>query len=237
MRRPGETSFLPARNHPETAGSHVRGAFWRRLPKTAVDAAQMERAMSKIRMVTAAALFAFSGALGQQASAEPVSGLTGEQAATAVWAADNEFGPARAERSVQDGLGDWIVWVRDKDNDLWLCNASAEGNVYANTLIRGDRLEGRGEEAIALMPVALTSHALPEADKAERICAVAGRKVGAANIITTVEDGLGDYVVWLKGDGETSWLCNASAKAQLYVFEPIRAPIHGSPSGAGFLGA
>jgi hypothetical protein len=198
----------------------------------------MERAMSKVRMVAASALFALSGAFGAiEASAEPAAGLSGEQAASAVCATINDYGPATAERSVRDGLGDWIVWVRDKDDDLWLCNASAEGNVYANTLIKGDRLEGRGEEAIALLPVSFTSRALPEAEKAERICAVAGRKVGATDIVKVVEDGLGDYVVWLKGSGETFWLCNASAKAQLYVFEPIRAPIHGSATGAGFLGA
>lgn len=193
--------------------------------------------MSNVRRVAATALFALVGVFGAlRASAEPVTGLSGEQAAAAVCAAVNEYGPAQAERSVQDGLGDWVVWVRDRDSDLWLCNASAEGNVYANTIIKGDRLQGRGEEAIALMPAAFTSHALPEAEKAERICAVAGRKVGVTDIIATVEDGLGDYVVWLKGSGETFWLCNASAKAQLYVFEPIRAPIHGSPTGAGFLG-
>jgi hypothetical protein len=78
---------------------------------------------------------------------------------------------------------------------------------------------------------------MPEAEKAERICAVAGRKVGATGAVATVEDGLGDYVVWLEGGDGAYWLCNASAKAQLYVFQPVRAPIHGSPTGAGFLGA
>jgi hypothetical protein len=205
--------------------------------QAAADAEPMERAMSKVRMVAATALFALVGALGAvPAAAEPGSGLTGEQAATAVCVAVNEFAPAGAVQSTPDGLGDWIVWVSDKDNDLWLCNASAEGNVYSNTLIRGDRLQGRGEEALAMTPVAFAPQALPEAEKAERICAVAGRKVGANDVAKIVEDGLGDYVVWLKGSDESYWLCNASAKAQLYVFTPVRAPIHDSPTSAGFLG-
>ena len=125
----------------------------------------------------------------------------------------------QAVKAVDDGLGDWIVWLRDKDNDLWMCNASAEGNVYANTLIKGDRLAGRGEEAIALMPVAYTPSALPAAEKAERVCAAAGRKVDATRLVTTVEDGVGDYIVWLQGSDHSYWLCNASADAKLYVFE------------------
>lgn len=194
--------------------------------------------MSKVRLVAATVLFTLTGAFSAFSSAaEPASTLTGEQAASAMCAAVNDFGPARAERAVQDGLGDWIVWVRDKDNDLWLCNASAEGDVYVNSVIRGDRLRGRGEEAIALLPVSFAPQALPEAEKAERICAVAGRKVGATDVVTIVEDGLGDYVVWLTGSGDTYWLCNASAEAQLYVFQPVRAPIHGSTTSAGFLGA
>ena len=155
----------------------------------------------------------------------------------AVCASVNEYAPVQPVKAVEDGLGDWIVWVRDKDSDLWICNASAEGNVYANTLIKGDRLAGRGEEAIALMPVAFTPTALPEADKAERVCAAAGRKVGAARVAMTVEDGLGDYVVWLQGADHSYWLCNASADAKLYVFQPIRSPINGSTAIAGFRAA
>ena len=195
--------------------------------------------MSKISLVAATALLVSCGAFAAvpSAAAQPAYGISPEQAATSVCLSVNEYGPVQATQAVQDGLGDWIVWLRDKDNDLWLCNASAEGNVYANTLIKGDRLAGRGEEAIALMPVAYTPSALPAAEKAERVCAAAGRKVDATRLVTTVEDGTGDYIVWLQGSDHSYWLCNASADAKLYVFQPIRSPINGSTAIAGFRAA
>jgi hypothetical protein len=199
----------------------------------------METAMSKISLIAATALLVSGGAFASafSAAAEPAHGISEQQAASAVCASVNEYGPVQAVKAVEDGLGDWIVWVRDKDSDLWMCNASAEGNVYANTLIKGDRLGGRGEEAIALMQVAYTPSQLPAAEKAERVCAAAGRKVDAMRLVATVEDGLGDYVVWLQGSDHSYWLCNASANAQLYVFAPIRSPINGSTAVAGFRAA
>lgn len=195
--------------------------------------------MSKISLIAATALLASAGAFASTPSvaAEPERGISSEQAASAVCVSVNQYGPVQAVKAVEDGLGDWIVWVRDKDSDLWMCNASAEGNVYANTLIKGDRLAGRGEEAIALMQVAYTPSQLPAAEKAERVCAAAGRKVDATRLVATVEDGLGDYIVWLQGGDNSYWLCNASADAQLYVFEPIRSPINGSAAAAGFRAA
>jgi hypothetical protein len=199
----------------------------------------METAVTKISMIAATALFALGGAFASTASvaAEPTRGISPQDAALGVCASVNQYAPVQPVKITEDGLGDWIVWLRDKDNDLWICNASAEGNVYANTLIKGDRLAGRGEEAIALMPVAFTPSALPEADKANRVCAAAGRKVDATRIVTTVEDGLGDYIVWLEGSDHTYWLCNASADAKLFVFENIRSPINGSAASAGFRAA
>ena len=211
--------------------------------------------MTKISLVAAATLFALACALpstsaGAAAGSSaqlpphrqvrvhpPVPRMSAEQAAIAVCLSVNQYGPVQVIKAVEDGVGDWIVWVRDKDNDLWLCNASAEGNVYASSLIKGDRLAGRGEEAIALMQVAHTSSAMPGAEKAERVCAAAGRKVDARRLVATVEDGLGDYVVWLQGNEHTYWLCNASGDAKLYVFESIRSPINGSAAKAGFRAA
>ena len=211
--------------------------------------------MTKIILVAVATLFALACAL-PSTSAEaaagtsatppphrqgrvhlPVPSMSAEQVAIAVCLSVNQYGPVQAAKAVEDGVGDWIVWVRDKDNDLWLCNASAEGNVYASVLIKGDRLAGRGEEAIALMQVAHTPSAMPEAEKAERVCAAAGRKVDARRLVAIVEDGLGDYVVWLQGNEHTYWLCDASGDAKLYVFERVRFPIPGSTANAGFRAA
>ena len=58
----------------------------------------------------------------------------------------NEYKPAKLSEAVEDGLGDWIVWVEDTDGDLWLCNANATGDVYANVFLEGDLLGGEGAQ-------------------------------------------------------------------------------------------
>lgn len=196
--------------------------------------------MSKISTIAATALsVAAAFAAAPSASAEPMTGITEEQAATAVCLSFNAYGPVQAVSTVSDGIGDWIVWVRDKDGDLWLCNASAEGNVYANTLIKGDLARGAGERVLALMPVAAQISPEREAiDRAERLCKAAGRKFDATTIVATVEDGLGDYVVWMQAGDNSYWLCNASADAQLYAFQRIHSPLNaGSTVAAGFRAA
>lgn len=194
--------------------------------------------MAKLSLIAATALLASVGAFASTpSSAEPTTGISGRDAATSVCISFNKYGPVQAEAAVEDGLGDWIVWVRDKDKDLWMCNASAEGNVYANILIRGDLLEGAGAQAIALLPVAHTAPGNADAEKAERLCAAAGRKVDATRIVATVGDGVGDYVVWLQGGDQSYWLCNASSDAELFAFEPIHSPLNAGATGPTFRAA
>ena len=51
----------------------------------------------------------------------------GREEAAEACQAINEYGPAEMVETVEDGLGDWLVWVKDKDGDLWMCNANADG--------------------------------------------------------------------------------------------------------------
>jgi hypothetical protein len=200
-------------------------------------AGEMETDMSKLSLITAAALVASIGALGSAPSAaETVSRISNRDAATSSCLSFNDYQPAEAVATVEDGLGDWIVWVRDKDRDVWMCNANAEGNVYANAQIRGDLLRGSGKRAIALQPVAHTQGHLAGAETAERLCAAAGRKVDATPFVT-VEDGAGDHAVWLRGGDQSLWLCNASDKAELFVFERIRSPLNAGAAGPSFRAA
>jgi hypothetical protein len=37
---------------------------------------------------------------------------------------------------------------------------------------------------------------------------------------------MGDYLVWLKNANEELWVCNASADAKLYGFEPVDMPVN-----------
>ena len=132
----------------------------------------------------------------------------------------NGYKPAKLDAAAEDGLGDWIVWVKDKDDDLWLCNANGEGEVYANVLLNGDMLGGDG----ASMFTDDVSHAGP-ATKAEKLCAAVGSYMEDLEIVATVDDGLGDYLVWLKNGSDAYWMCNASADAKLYSFEAVEYPL------------
>jgi len=144
----------------------------------------------------------------------------GHDSAVAACIDFNGYKPAKLEAAVEDGLGDWIVWVKDKDEDLWLCNANEDGEVYANVLLNGDLLSGDGASMIAED----VSNAGP-ATKAEKLCAAVGSYMEDLEIVTTVDDALGDYVVWLKNGKDAYWMCNASADSKLYSFEAVEYPL------------
>jgi hypothetical protein len=191
--------------------------------------------MSRLSLTAATALFLSMGAFASAPSfAESKVGISASDAATSVCVTVNKYGPAQVVKTTEDGLGDWIVWVRDKDSDLWLCNASAEGNVYVNKLIHGDLLTGAGARSMALLPVSQTTSGSAPAQNAERLCAAAGRHVDASRIVATVADGVGDHVVWLQGGDHSYWLCNASADAKLFVFERVHSPLNTGAAGPDF---
>ena len=60
--------------------------------------------------------------------------------------------PVSVVNAVDDGsgIGFSLVWLNDKDGNLWMCDADADGNVYAYSLLTGDLLEGAGGELIGL---------------------------------------------------------------------------------------
>jgi hypothetical protein len=197
----------------------------------------MEASMSRLSLTAAGALLFSVVAVASTSSVAAQSriGISAGDAATSVCLTVNEFAPAQVVKTVEDGLGDFIVWVRDKDGDLWLCNASAEGNVYVNKLIRGDLLAGAGKRAISIQPVAHTSSGAGAAtDNATRLCEAAGRHVDARRVVATTEDGVGDRIVWLRGGDNSYWLCNASAEAKLFVFERVSSPINAGAAGPDF---
>ena len=65
---------------------------------------------------------------------------------------------------------------------------------------------------------------------AAALCAAIGSYVEDMQVVATVEDGLGDYLVWLQNADEGFWMCNASSDAKLYDFEPVDMPLNGSGS-------
>ncbi|MGH6922586.1 MAG: hypothetical protein ACRED5_02345 [Propylenella sp.] len=194
--------------------------------------------MTKLRSIAAAITLTAALAASASASAaaeKPARGISAIQAAVFACMSFNREARSLALTAVEDGIGDWLVWLRDANGGLRLCNASAEGNIYVNAAIRGDVLQGAGERAIELAPVATPAAATVDpAEKAERVCAAASRKIGGARIVATVGDGVGDYLIWLEDSGGSYWACNASADAKLWVFEPARAPLNNGTARAGF---
>lgn len=138
----------------------------------------------------------------------------------------NSYGPARVVDAVEDGMGDWLVWVKDKDGDLWMCNASGEGGIYAYALIQGDLLKGDGEQTLASVPAAAIPDASGPAANVEKLCAAVGEMMEDVTVAATTADGLGDYIVWLKNSSGSYWVCNASTEGKLYVFEPVHYPLN-----------
>jgi hypothetical protein len=139
----------------------------------------------------------------------------------------NEYGPVETVTTVEDGLGDYLIWVKDKDGDLWMCNANAAGAVFTNVLMEGDLLKGDGAAFLGVERV--NDGGIPGYEPyvvAEALCANVGSYIEEMEVVVTVEDGMGDYLTWLKNANDELWVCNASASAKLYSFEPVDAPVN-----------
>jgi hypothetical protein len=156
---------------------------------------------------------------------------TGAATAVAACQTFNTAGPVELVGAVEDGLGDFVVWSKDANGDLWLCNANSEGAVFVNTKIVGDLISGDGAALIGFQAASNSGRNLiPQAnpaDVATALCAAVGGYIEDMQVVATVEDGLGDYLVWLKNADEALWMCNASADAKLYDFEPVDLPLNG----------
>jgi len=180
--------------------------------------------MRKLLIVAAAALAA-AGANAAEADSNDWR-PEGHDTAVAACLDFNQYKPVRLVDATEDGMGDWIVWVKDKDDDLWLCNADKDGDVYANVLLNGDMLDGEGAQ---LVTDEGSRHPGP-AESAERLCAAVGSFKGELEIVATVDDALGDYLVWLKNNEDAYFMCNASSDDKLYTFESVQYPIDQQPT-------
>jgi hypothetical protein len=139
----------------------------------------------------------------------------------------NEYGPVETVKTVEDGLGDYLIWVKDKDGDLWMCNANGEGAVFTNVLMQGDLLKGDGAALLGVERAADdTIPGYEPAVVAEALCTSVGHYIEEMQVVTTVSDGMGDYLTWLKNANDELWVCNASAGAKLYSFEPVDVPVN-----------
>ena len=163
------------------------------------------------------------------AAAESEAEATAREIAVNACVQVNEFGPARLVQAVGDGFGDWLVWVEDREGDLWSCNADREGHVYLNVVLAGDLLEGRGAEFLRTEPALATAGEPADGEAASRdLCVAVAGLTQAVTVLTTVPDGMGDNLVWMRlADGQL-WMCDASADGKLFVFEPVGDPTESS---------
>lgn len=119
-------------------------------------------------------------------------------------------------KTVEDGVGDYLVWVHMPNADMIACNANANGEVFANVITGHDLLGGAGAAFVEVV-----SASNDPALSAETAC---GQARPQADVYTSAPDGLGDYLVWME-EGEGIVLCNASAEGEIYILEEVGAPL------------
>ena len=93
---------------------------------------------------------------------------------------------SRVVNAVDDGsgIGFSLVWLNDKDGNLWMCDADADGNVYTYSIVTGDLLAGAGGEMIGLQ---LTSNG------GYRGRAAADRREGVRRLSERWRQGAGEH--------------------------------------------
>ncbi len=174
------------------------------------------------RLTTLAALAAFAFAPTGASASAPGMSQPDRDAAIEACLAFNEKGPARLIDVLDDGLGDYLVWIADVNGSRWACNASGFGEIYANLRIGDDLLNGLGFDLVH--KVADTGWESPSIT-AERVCLAMGKDPGV-NVIAAVADGTSGYAIWLQnGDGDLTF-CNATGKGEVFAFQTVDTPIN-----------
>jgi hypothetical protein len=141
------------------------------------------------------------------------------QTAADACVAFNEYGPASADVVADDGFGGYVVWVQDIDGDLWMCDATGDGLIYANALVQGDLLEGGGLDFV--------DFGGSPAMRAAKICSDA-LGLSDDSVVVTADDGLGDYLVWMESSEGYLTLCDASSNGEIFAMESIDLPLNES---------
>ena len=115
--------------------------------------------MKRMTLITGAALAVVaSAALAfATAHAETKPVVTAIKACSTV----NPTQPVEIVNAVEDGsgIGFSLVWLNDKDGNLWMCDADSDGNVYSYSLVTQDLLDGAGAEPHPLSTFAMSASA------------------------------------------------------------------------------
>jgi hypothetical protein len=162
------------------------------------------------------------------APAKAVSDADAHAVAIKACSGVNPSQPVSVLNAVDDGsgIGMSLVWLTDKDNNLWMCDADSEGNVYSYTIVASDLLSGGGPELIGLQLASDGSFDGQPQDVAAKVC-VAYLKDGG-EVVHIAEDGLEvspGFIVFVKDGSGHTFLCNATGDAGVWAFEAIGEPL------------
>ena len=160
------------------------------------------------------------------ANAEPVS--TGYEAAIKACSTVNPSQPVTVVNAVDDGsgIGFSLVWLNDKDGNLWMCDADADGHVYSYTILTKDLLEGGGPELIGLQLASDGSYDGEPQQIAEKVCVA--YLTGGGKVLASASDGLEvdpGFLIFVQDSSGGVHLCNATGDAMIWAFEPIGEPL------------
>ena len=129
--------------------------------------------MKRNSLITGAGVadMAAAGLLLASANAAPAD--TGHEAAIKSCSTVNPSQPVKVVNAVDDGsgIGFSLVWLNDKDGNLWLCDADANGNVYSYSIVTKDLLAGAGAEMIGLQLASDGTYEGEPQKIAEQVCA------------------------------------------------------------------
>ena len=158
------------------------------------------------------------------APAKAVSDGGAHEVAIKACSTANPSQPVSVVNAVDDGsgIGFSLVWLTDKANNLWMCDADAEGNVYSYTIVAKDLLSGGGPELIGLQLASDGSYDGQPQDVAAKVC-VAYLK-GGGEVVHINPDGLDiapGFIVFVKDSSGQTYLCNATGDAGVWAFERL----------------
>jgi len=172
------------------------------------------------------AILASAGLILASANAAPVTAE--HEAAVKACTTANPMQPVTVLNAVGDGsgIGFSLVWLEDKEGNLWMCDADADGNVYSYSLVTDDLLEGAGPEMIGLELAADGTSSDDPQTIAEKVCAA--YLEGGGKVLVSAPDGFEDdpgFIVFVEDQTGAFHICNATGDAMIWAFEPIGDPI------------
>jgi hypothetical protein len=184
--------------------------------------------MKRNSLILGAGLAVMASAALLLTSANAAPAKTGHEAAIKACSVVNPSQPVTVANAVADGsgVGFSLVWLNDKDNNLWMCDADSDGNVYSYSLVKKDLLAGAGPEMIGLQPTADGTYEGEPQKIAEKVCVA--YLIGGGKVLASNPDGLESdpgFAIFVADKDGNYHLCNATGDAMIWAFEPIGSPL------------